>query len=447
MSGFAHFSGFGYRYPDRQEAALLEVSLELPWGLTVVEGPSGGGKSTLLRTLNGLVPHFHGGSAWGRAKILGHDLRGTRPRTLAREVALVFQEPESQFVAATVRQEVAFGPQNLGLSRGEIALRVEEALADLEVVHLLQRQVASLSGGERQRVALAGALAMRPRVLVLDEPGSQLDPQGVAALRRVVERLLRQGVAVVLAQHRRGRLGLPPALRLRLSGGVAGPGDAPQPRQETLPARRRQSPGATAWELNGATVGHALPLLSEVHLGLHRGEVLGIVGANGSGKTTLLRTAAGLLPPLSGSRHSAGGRSAYLPQEPGAILHQPTVRREVAQTIRWQRLGLDPDSALREFSVAQLQDQDPRDLSTGQRLRVALAAVLVGRPESVFLDEPTRGADSVARGALVHAIGGLAQAGSAVLLASSDPEFVLQVADRILEIRQGRLVQCDLEAA
>jgi energy-coupling factor transporter ATP-binding protein EcfA2 len=168
----ARFEQFSYRYPESTTLSLEHLDLHLTNGLTLLTGPSGSGKTTLLRTLNGLVPHFHGGWASGEASVMGHDLRLTSTRRLAREVAMVFQEPESQFVLATVQREVAFGPENLGLPGSEIADRVESALQVMGVHHLSARRLATLSGGERQRVALASALAMGPDLLVLDEPTS-----------------------------------------------------------------------------------------------------------------------------------------------------------------------------------------------------------------------------------------------------------------------------------
>ncbi|MGH7704380.1 MAG: energy-coupling factor ABC transporter ATP-binding protein, partial [Candidatus Dormibacteria bacterium] len=178
MTAVARFSEFGYRYPEGERAALRGITLELGSGLTLLEGASGSGKTTLLRSLNGLVPHFHGGQAWGRAEVLGHDLRLSTTRRLSREVAMVFQEPESQFVLATVDREVAFGPENLGLAPAKIQERVGAALEAMGIAELWGRRLTTLSGGQRQRVALAAALAMRPRLLVLDEPTSQLDDCG-----------------------------------------------------------------------------------------------------------------------------------------------------------------------------------------------------------------------------------------------------------------------------
>ncbi len=447
MTAVARFSEFGYRYPEGERAALRGITLELGSGLTLLEGASGSGKTTLLRSLNGLVPHFHGGQAWGRAEVLGHDLRLSTTRRLSREVAMVFQEPESQFVLATVEREVAFGPENLGLAPAKIQERVGAALEAMGIAELWGRRLTTLSGGQRQRVALAAALAMRPRLLVLDEPTSQLDDCGAAALRESCRRLAERGLAVVVAEHRPWRVEVPGCRRLELSHGMLAPGR----RQDTTPGANRKPgrrpAGHLAWTVERLAVGHQAAVLSGIDLECHRGEVLCVTGPNGSGKTSLLRTAAGLLPALSGTVRREPGRCAYLPQEPGGVLHQQSLLKEVGQTIRWLGLECGPWPILEEFSLAHLAESDPRDLSTGQRQRAALAAVLVGEPEMIFLDEPTRGADLGSRLALMRVLERLAIAGSAILVATSDREFAGQVGDRVHELSDGHLRELPGRAA
>ena len=185
-----HLDRLTYRYPRRSTPALSAITEEVaPGAYTVVAGPSGAGKSTLLRTLNGLVPHFYGGAFGGRVLVQGIDTREAQPADLGRIVGFVAQDPERQTVMDRVEDEIAFGPENYGLPRQEIRLRVEEALDLLGIAPLRDREIASLSGGERQRVVIAAAMAMRPPVLALDEPTSQLDPWGAEAVLSVLDRL------------------------------------------------------------------------------------------------------------------------------------------------------------------------------------------------------------------------------------------------------------------
>lgn len=427
MSAIAHFHDFSYWYPGANQPALAELEAALQPGLVLLTGESGGGKSTLLRCLDALVPHFHGGRARGEVQVLGQSLRQITPRQLARRVAMVFQEPERQMVMPVVEQEVAFGPANLGLGRAVVRRRAEAAMDSLGISHLAGRRLDAISGGELQRVALAGALAMAPELLVLDEPTSQLDPAGADLLRRCLTSLVREGVSVVVAEHRPDRVPAIATQELAMVGGRL----LPARLEVTWPTRRARTArgGDVAWAADDLAIGHGFPLLQNLNLSCRRGEVVAVTGANGAGKTTLLRTLAGLLPPLSGMVERSPGRAAYLPQEPGSLLHQATVRKEVEQTARWLKLPLEVDPILRQFAVSELADRDPRDLSTGQRQRVALAAVLIGSPVSVFLDEPTRGADQPAREMLISAIDALAESGAAVLVATSDRDFAEHVGD------------------
>ncbi len=434
MTALAQFRRFAYAYPDCREWALGPVSLEIPPGVSLVTGPSGSGKSTLLRALNGLVPHFYGGRVSGEASVLGGSLRVARPRDLSRRVALLFQEPEQQLVMPVVAQEVAFGPAGLGLTSEAVGRRVDTALEAMGAAHLRKRQLAELSGGERQRVALAGCLAMEPELLVLDEPTSQLDPQGVALLLDRLGDFRKEARAAVVAEQRPERLAATADQHLALGPGPAQAGGWP-PR-----ATRGAEDGPVRLRTSGLEVGRGRRLLRAGDLSLRGGEVVGLTGANGSGKTTLLRTLAGLLAPLAGEVRRDAPRVAYLPQEPGALLHQRTVRLEVEQTRRWLRLSAPAAPVLERFNLQQLSDLDPRDLSAGERQRAALAAILVGDPELVLLDEPTRGADAAARRALFGALDHLAGRGAAVLVATNDHEFAAAAADRVLELVDGEVV-------
>ncbi len=447
VNAAARYEEFSYRYPEGSSSSLSEITLQLDGGLTLLGGASGSGKTTLLRSLNGLVPHFHGGQASGAACVLGEDLRTSSTRRLAREVAMVFQEPESQFVLSTVRREVAFGPENLGLPPTEISDRVEHALLQMGIQDFARRRISTLSGGQRQRVALAAALAMRPRLLALDEPTSQLDDQGADALRRECSTLASQGLAVVIAEHRPWRVDTPGSRRLELDQGSLTPALGTELGPTPLPPHPRRPPGPVAWETRDLTVGHEEAVAAGVSMGCRKGEVLCLTGANGSGKTTLLRTIVGLLRPMSGAVDRSPGRRAYLPQEPGGVLHQPSLLEEVTQTARWLRLDCSPWPILEEFQLTDLAARDPRDLSTGQRQRAALAAVLVGEPEMVFLDEPTRGADPTSRQLLMRVLDRLAERGAAILVATSDSLFAQQIGDRVQELESGRLVDRGERAA
>jgi energy-coupling factor transport system ATP-binding protein len=438
----AHLSHLSYWYPGAPQPALTDVNLQIEEGLTVVAGPSGGGKSTLLRVLNGLVPHFHGGRIAGSAEVDGFDVIETPTRRLARTVGFVFQDPELQTVYDVVDREVAFGLENIALPPREMADRVEEALHAAGVAHLAGRSVRTLSGGERQRVALASALAMRPRLVVLDEPTSQLDPEGAAMVLAAVMSLVEQGRSALIAEHRLERL-LPAAgAMVTVNAGrvTSGP---PQPPVVSNAIPHRDAPtraGPIAWSLAEVTAGFGSQVvLDGVHAEGHQGEVVALSGPNGGGKTTLLRLIAGALSPAAGKVERRPGRIAYLPQNPTTLLHRPTLRSEVAMTLERANESEAPEVILEQLGLLSDAQRYPRDLSCGERQRAALAAVLPGRPALVLLDEPTRGMDTEARNALIRLVTRLRDGGSAIVLATHDADLRVALADRELRVSGGRV--------
>jgi energy-coupling factor transport system ATP-binding protein len=466
-----------YCYPDTGEAALDDVELALDGGLCVVAGPSGGGKSTLLRLLNGLVPHMYGGHIRGRAQVDGHDVLRTTTRRLATSVGFVFQDAERQAVHATVERDIAFGLENIAVPTLLMRSRVDDILHSLDLAHLRTRAISTLSGGERQRVAVAGALVLAPRVLVLDEPFAQLDMQSAQALLDTCLRLRDSGTTLLVSEHRLdGLLPVADSLVVLAAGRVTGPAaparlapsldsapqvvrlssamgwspplltaDALRLEQSAVstPPRVGSSRSRPAWQLTAVVAGHG-DLLRDVDAGAANGEVVVVMGPNGSGKTTLLRTIAGLVTPRAGTVWRAGGRVAYLPQNPSALLHRESVAAEIAWTVRGDA-GSSRDDAgqrtlLRTLGVDAFADCDPRDLSSGQRQRAAVAAILSGSPAIALLDEPTRGMDGSARDGLVAAVRELAARGASVVVATHDSELAATVADRVLVIEDGRVI-------
>ena len=441
----AQLDRFTYTYPGATAAALRDVSARIESGLTVVTGPSGSGKSTFLRVFNGLVPHFHGGRVSGAATVAGLDVLVTPTRVLARNAGFVFQDPELQTVYATVDREVAFGLENAAVPQREIALRVSDALHEVGIEHLAGRAVRTLSGGERQRVALASALAVRPRLVVLDEPTSQLDPDGAELLLAAARRATADGRAVVVSEHRLSRL-MPGANSLLVAdrGRVTEGDPAAWRPAAAMPAPRLRAPGEEAWRVVRVAVGFdGVPVLEGADLAGRAGEVVALAGPNGGGKTTLLRLIAGLAAPMSGTVTRPPGRIAYLPQNPVALLHRPSVREEVQFTID-RAGGQDrerPERILGMLGIAELADRYPRDLSSGERQRAAIAAVLPGAPQLILLDEPTRGMDLASRSALIAVVADLRDRGAAVVIATHDEDLQAALADRVVDVARGTVTE------
>ena len=505
-----HFDHLTYTYPGSPRPVLNGVTLHIAEGeLVLVAGPSGVGKSTLLRCLDGLVPHFTGGTLSGRILVAGHDPVAEGPQVLSRVVGFVFQDPEAQFVVDQVEDEVAFALENAAIPRTEMRARVEEVLNLLDLVPLRDRRLDTLSGGEMQRVAIAAALALRPRILVLDEPTSQLDPRSAEEVLQALLRLNRDiGLTVILSEHRLERI-LPhvdrlvymPLLSPRGSGStqavLSGPPRRILPQMDLTPPlvtlgkelgweplpltveEGRQfaqdavsGPGfqvsrldlkpetvkpETILQVDGISfVYDNTPALTDVTLSVGQGELVALMGRNGSGKTTLLKCIVGLLRPERGEialmRESLAGqetadickRIGYLPQEPDDLLFADTVADEMEVTLRNHGLVDDPPIApadlLARLDLSDLVRSYPRDLSVGQRQRVALGAVTVTHPRLLLLDEPTRGMDYPAKREMIRLLRDWQAEGMGVLLVTHDVELAAQAADRIALLDRGQII-------
>jgi len=204
LADILEIEGLNFRYPDSQKKAVSDFDLKVPEGeIVVLAGPSGCGKSTLLRTVNGLIPHMYSGDYSGEVRVGGGAVKDANMRDLAQKVGFLFQNPENQIFMFTVERDVAFGLENLGVPRPEMRARVDESLGLLEIGDLALRAPYELSDGQKQRVALAGVLAMRPRLVILDEPTSLLDPKTAAELVDLVAKLRRElGTTFLVVEHR-----------------------------------------------------------------------------------------------------------------------------------------------------------------------------------------------------------------------------------------------------
>ena len=515
------FDQVTYRYPDAEAPVLRNLSLHIQEGeFVLVVGPSGAGKSTLLRCLNGLVPHFYGGVISGRIRVDGRDPVALGPGGMSDVVGFVFQDPEAQFVIDQVEDELAFAMENAGLDPATMRKRVEEVLDQLTIAPLRRRSIHTLSGGERQRVAIGAVLTLQPRVLVLDEPTSQLDPQAAEDVLDVLIKLNYDlGLTIVLAEHRLERvvqyvdrvlhvpgpgqpillddpgavlsqidltpplvtlakkLGWSPlplnikegrrfARRLALPTPPQQRSLAPRgrPEEERVRVRERaqgpmlrpgsrksKSPIIQVRDLSHAYDGQ--PALEDVSLTVRPGEFLALMGRNGSGKTTLLKHLVGLLQPQRGRVMVAGldtlsatteeliQHVGYVPQDPGTLLFAETVREELDFTLRNHgRPAGDYADLLATLGLAGFEERYPRDLSVGERQRVALASIMVAEPEVLLLDEPTRGLDYEQKRALTVFLQGERDEGRTVIMATHDVELVAQCADRVVLLGDGQVV-------
>lgn len=485
--------GFG----GTEAAVLVRVpSLLLePGSLTVLSGATGSGKSTLLRAIAGLHQHVDGGWAVGSLRVVGHDRGAVPPRDLAQRVGVVLQHPRDAFATERVREEIGLALDLRGVAPAIVTARVDEVAARVGVGGLLDRPTRGLSAGEATLVAIAAAIVEQPILLLVDEPLADLDAGARNRVAGLLDQLAHQaGMSVVVAEHRVAPLAPLADRWLRIDEAnvveVPTPDDpiaAPSPisRAESLARPRTDSPRARAvLRAVDLTVRHReVVAVDGATLELFGGEVVALVGPNGAGKSSLLATLA--LPPRD-APIEAPGRVALVPDASDDLFVYDTVGaecrsadRRAAKTLGAPSdedirpdedrpagsgprlgdsprlgasrkrgtaarfagfLGLDPCGP--EF--AERLARHPRDLSVGERRCLALAIQLAGDPTVLLVDEPTRGLDPAARAVVWRALRGLADAGTAVLVTSHEPE-VTALGDRMLRMERGVLSAADRE--
>ncbi len=486
--------GYGWRHAGRKDPAVSDVSFRIePGERVLLLGASGAGKSTLLHAIAGVLGDDGEGDEAGRLSIDGVHPVQSRGRT-----GLVLQDPESQVVMARVGDEVAFGAENMALPRDEIWSRVRESLADVGLEVPLDHATTALSGGQKQRLALASVLAMRPGVLLLDEPTANLDPDGVLEVRDAVVGVLeRTGATLIVVEHRvavwadvvdrvivlaadGGVLADgPPAEVLNAAGtrerlieaGVWVPGYSPQLRMPGHTGGRgsggggHRMPGTgllRAAELSVARTRRAGPVVNNVSLELAAGEALSITGPNGAGKSTLALTLAGLLTPAGGRleaapelRRGAAGtvhkwKSAELVTRIGTVFQEPEHQFLTHRVIdelefgprRVARLPEDEvrrrvDAIAERLRLTKLLQANPFTLSGGEKRRLSVATMLATSPDILVLDEPTFGQDANTWAELVSLLGGLIAEGHAVVSVTHDGDFTAALGGNVLRVAEG----------
>lgn len=476
MSGVSvRARGWSWRHAGRSRAAVSGLDLVVePGERVLLLGPSGAGKSTLLHALAGVLGGDEDGATDGELT-----LDGAAPLARRGVAGLVLQDPDTQAVLARIGDDVAFACENLGVPRAEIPARVQQALEDVGLDLPWDHSTTALSGGQKQRLALAGVLAMQPRLLLLDEPTANLDPEGVRDVRAAVERTTaRTGATLLVVEHRvdvwvdlveriivlgsdgavvadaAPRAVLEDARQVLRAAGVWLPGERPE--------RRFASSFSSPAALSAQGLAIARPVFGRRHppviaagldLEIDSGRVTAVLGPNGAGKSTLALTLAGLLPPAAGevlasasvrsgaSAHPHRWSSAQLADRVAMVFQEPEhqfltgrVRHELTLGARDDSERQRAEELLERLGLGHLADANPFTLSGGEKRRLTVASSLVRRPAAVVLDEPTFGQDRLTWNVVIDLIAELREEGCAVLAVTHDEELVAALADATLTL-------------
>ena len=497
-----------FQYRNRPEYALQSISFELKEGeILLIAGASGSGKTTLARCINGLIPRSYKGKRSGRVLLHGKEVAKLDLVEISQVVGTLLQDPERQIVASNVMGEIAFGPENLGLPRSEINERIDEALHRLNLEHLRHRDTFALSGGEKQKVALAGILAMRPSILLLDEPLASLDPASAYEALAIFRQLADEGTSIVLVEHRvEDALQLSPDRLLYIASGRMGylgpvvdlpseinhhevklPASWVIKRVRQLPSNPEITPPPPPVSDGQSLVsfvdvsfayGDGPPVLNNINLEISQGDLIAILGPNGAGKSTLVKHTIGLLKPKQGrvlvngvdTRQLSVAQIAryigYVFQSPTHMLFAPTVTEELEfgpynLSFSKEETNHNIQEALLTTNLVGLENYPPLGLSFGQQKRTTIAAVLAMRSSILIMDEPTAGQDFANYTRFMDSLCQVSTGGQSLLTANfaatlfitHDLDLAVTYANRVVIISSGCIVAdgppaeilCDIE--
>lgn len=456
----------GFSFGSIDQPIINRVSMSFaPGEFVLICGNTGSGKSTFLKAINGLVPHFTGGTKWGEVSIDGKSITEDKPHELADLIGYVNQKPESAFVCNTVFEEIAYGMEQLGIDAAQIEQKVCELANEFLLSQVLEKNLTELSGGQKQRVAIAAALATEPRYLLLDEPTSALDPEIAVKLVRELKALAKaKAITVLLVEHRiEGLIDEIDSLVIVHTDGSATKGTVAEqlPLLASPPAgiqlakifglkpiptsleaikqgiknsevsfvcRDHAQPGEdVTYKYTNLEIGYRNRVLfDDLSVELKHFDVLAVMGANGSGKSSLLWK-------LFEIERSKKAPVVFVPQQASDLLYLDSVGAELltADDLADQRIATDIF-----FSLTGRIDlkTHPRDLSAGQQLALVLAIQLTQPADLILLDEPTRGLDYQAKHRLVNNLRRLTESGKSLVVATNDAEFAAQIADRVLQL-------------
>lgn len=461
-----------YTYPHTVQPALHRVSLSLEKGRCVmVTGPSGAGKTSLCLAASGILHHEYGGKKEGSVIVNGKNIADYQTLSdLARNIGVVFDDPEAQMIFTTVEEEILSALEHRGLSAEVIEERLASIMKITYLENLRDRSPHHLSGGQKQRVALAATLALGNDILILDEPTSELDEHATKRIADILSDLKQQGKTILLVEHKYHQFRDIVDTLVIMEGGAITNAGTPEHvlRNERIRAmvlpdfstiRRAVPPPQTDTPIISVqNLRHSyddVEALSGISLTVQRGEFVAIVGENGSGKTTLVKHFNRLLTPTSGDviingKNTRDCSIATLAHDVGLVFQNPdhmffadTVRDEISYGVH--NLGIENngtviDAALRDAGLSGSSDLYPRWLSRGERQRLAIACVVAMQPGVIVLDEPTTGLDGNEARMVVEMLKDLQEKGHTILIITHNKEIARHCADRVILMENGKIV-------
>jgi energy-coupling factor transport system ATP-binding protein len=480
-----------FRFKNGEREVLNNVSFSVKRGeCVVIMGPSGSGKSTLCHCLNGLVPQALEGDLRGNITVLTKDPRCFRVQTMSREIGLMMQDPEVQIVGRTVYEDVAFGPGSYLIPGDEIDIRIHKALKQVGLQGFEKRKTDGLSGGEKQRLVIAGLLAIKPDILVLDEPASELDPAGRKGLFQLLEKLKREEAItlIIVDKNPIDFVAFVDSIVILDRGEVVWHGDPrklatvspgtdfnlPPPLKNTFRQRtvshsalKKQQPVScavsdVALEIKNLSFGYDRPgsVLNNINLKLYQDDYLALVGHNGAGKTSLAKHLNGLIVPDRGavffygkdiSKMSTKQRSqsvGYVFQNPDHQIFESSVEREIEYGLKFCEIcRTDRARIVRTIleitGLTPYRHHHPYTLSKGIRQLIAIASIAALSPKVLVIDEPTTGLDHSGIGTIMTIIGRLYSQGTAMVLISHDLALIRHFTKRMVVLLNGEIIADD----
>ena len=455
-----------FRHENADVPSLKNVSLTIADGECVLLcGESGSGKTTITRLINGLIPHFYEGELEGFAMVNGLNVTEAELYETAKLVGSVFQNPRSQFFCVDTTSELAFGCENMGMPENEVHARVDAAAKELKIENLLGRSIFELSGGEKQKIACASVSALRPQVMVLDEPTSNLDLQAIEELKQTLLAWKAEGKTIVIAEHRLSWLKEICDRVICMKDGEVD-FDIPMTEFEQYSAEQLHKMGLRSLDDNAVpqicsepTDGEMLelvnfcfsydgvPALHIPQLTLPVGGIIAVVGNNGAGKSTISRCLCGLEKKFKGEVRINGQvwkkrqllKNCYMVmQDVNHQLFCETVEEEVQLGMRSENAE-EVDRVLKQLDLSDLRDRHPMSLSGGQKQRVAIASAILAGKEILIFDEPTSGLDFKHMKRTAELFASL-KGKQTVLIVTHDPELIQRCCGYQIHLKSGQVI-------